>query len=156
MALSNFELYHGAVLTQIVRNPSDVSLKLIERDSEKHGWGMYSIAAGSRDYILVVKSTSRIARGRKFHYCNFTFSSTDIARIDKYETKNLLIALVCKKELIGFLVKPEIDTLKILKKKKSCRVSVYWTKGSQLTVKSSFGEVPHKISRHALKHFKWD
>ena len=47
MSLSKFELYHGAVLTQVVRNP-EMSLKLIERDSKKHSWGMYNIAAGRK------------------------------------------------------------------------------------------------------------
>jgi hypothetical protein len=54
MAISDFEMYHGAVLTQIVRNP-DVSLKLIERDSKKYAWGMYGVSSGKKDYVIFVK-----------------------------------------------------------------------------------------------------
>ena len=154
MALSQFELYHGAVLTQIVRNPGNLSLKLIERDSEKHGWGMYAIGAGKKDYILVVKSTARITEGRKI-YCNFTFSVEDINLIKKYKNKELLIALVCHKNHICLLTKSDVISLTILESDKSCRLSVYWTRGSGLTVKSTFAELDHKISRNTLKNFQW-
>jgi len=154
MALSQFELYHGAVLTQIVRNPSNLSLKLIERDSEKHGWGMYAISAGRKDYILVVKSTAKVKEGRKY-YCNFTFSVDDINLIKKYKNKELLISLVCHNEHICILPKSDILSLKILESNKTCGVSVYWTSGSELTVKSTFAELDHRIARNALKNFKW-
>lgn len=154
MALSQFELYHGAVLTQLVRNPSDVSLKLIERDSEKHGWGMYVIGAGRKDYILVVKSSAKITEGRK-KYCNFTFSVHDINVINKYKNKELLISLVCHNEHICLLRKSDIFSLQILESNKPCGVSVHWTRGSELTVKSKYAELDHKIARNALKKFKW-
>ena len=41
MALLFFELYHGAVLSQIVRNP-EINLKLFERNSND-GWSIYKI-----------------------------------------------------------------------------------------------------------------
>ena len=154
MALSQFELYHGAVLTQIVRNPGNLSLKLIERDSEKHGWGMYAIGAGKKDYILVVKSTAKVIEGRK-NYCNFTFSTEDLNLIKKYKNKELLIALVCHNKHICLLTKKDVLSLKILDSIKTCRVSAYWTKGSELTVKSTFDELNYKITRNALKNFKW-
>ena len=154
MGLSEFELYHGAVLTQIVRNPSGVSLKLIERDSEKYGWGMYKIGAGTKDHILVVKSTTKVTKGRK-NYCNFTFSIGDINLIKKYESKDLLIALVCHDNHICLLTKSDVISLKILESDKPCRISVYCTKGSQLAVKSTFAEIDHKIGRNSLKSFQW-
>lgn len=41
MALSFFELYHGAVLSQIVRNP-EINLKLFERNSND-GWSIFKV-----------------------------------------------------------------------------------------------------------------
>jgi hypothetical protein len=90
MLISRFEMYHGAVLTAIVRNP-EISLKLIERDSEKHSWGMYNILSGRKDYVVLIKSTAKIsdAKRKQEKYSNFTFSQEDIGRLNKYKDKDI-------------------------------------------------------------------
>lgn len=153
MPISKFEMYHGAVLTQVTRHP-EMSLKLIERDKEKHSWGMYSISAGKSDYVIFIKSTSKINKG-KLNYSNFTFSTQDIDRLKKQTNDNIIICLVCHDEHICCLEKQDIDELRLLDSNKSCRVSVYWKKGSELTVKSAFAELGHKVPRSSLKNYEW-
>ncbi len=154
MPLSKFKMYHGAVLTEVVRNP-EMSLKLIERDSQRHSWGMYAIAAGKKDYILFCKSTAKIFVGRK-NYSNFTFSVDDIRRIKEHFNQEILVCLVCHNQHICLLTKAEIEELKILDDNKSCRISVYWKQGTELTVKSTYAELSGKVARSRLKNFVWE
>ena len=154
MSISKFEMYHGAVLSQVTRNP-EMSLKLIERDKEKQSWGMYCVIAGKSDYILFIKSTSKINDGKKFTYSNLTFSTNNLERLKKYTSKEIIICLVCHDELICYLTKSDINELKLLDSCKSCRVTVYWNKGTGLTVGSTFAKLTHKISRSRLKNFEW-
>lgn len=156
MGISPFEMYHGAVLTEVVRNP-EISLKLIERDSEKHSWGMYSIASGRSDYVLFIKSTSKInfAKRKEEYYSNFTFSLEHIGRFKKYSNKVMLLCLVCYDQNICLLTKTDIDELKLLESKKACRISVYWNPGSGLRIASSLAKLSHKVARNKLKNYDW-
>ncbi len=155
MSIAKYELYHGAVLTQIVRNPKKLSLKLIERNKDEHGWAMYSISAGKEDYILFVKTTGKITQGRKDRYCNFTFSLGDIELLNRYKDKKLLVVLVCGEEQICLLTRKEVAFLRILESSKSCNVTVSWSRGSQLSVKSSYARLGYKIARSALRNYQW-
>lgn len=156
MPISKFEMYHGAVLTAIVRNP-EISLKLIERDSEKHSWGMYSISSGRKDYVLLIKSTSKISDAKRTQekYSNFTFSQEDIERLKKYADKEILVCLVCHDQHVCLLNKEEINELDILNSSKTCRISAYWRAGSELRVNSTFAQLGHKVPRNSLKNFDW-
>ena len=91
----------------------------------------------------------------KNKYSNFTFSPEHIERIKKYFNKEVLICLVCHDQQICLLTKREIQGLKILDKNKSCRLSVYWKEGTELTVKSTYTELGHKVARTRLKKFEW-
>ncbi|MFO7970980.1 MAG: hypothetical protein R6U40_04435 [Desulfobacterales bacterium] len=142
-----------APLTQVTRHP-EMSLKLIERDKEKHSWGMYSVSAGKSDYVIFIKSTSKINRGKQ-NYSNFTFSTQDIGKLKKQTNDKILICLVCHDEHICCIEKKEIDELKLLNSNKPCRISVYWKKGSELTVKSTFAELSQKVPRKRLKNYEW-
>lgn len=154
MGLSKFEMYHGAVLTEVVRNP-EMSLKLIERDSEKHSWGMYSIISGNKDYVLFIKSTAQIRKGKKEDSSKFTFSIEDIKRLKNVLGKELIVCLVCHDEHICLLTKNDINDLKILDRDKTCGISVYWKERAELRIKSPFAELGHKVPRNRLKKFEW-
>lgn len=157
MSISRFEMYHGSVLTQIVRNPK-ISLKLIERDSAKHSWGMYSIASGSKDYVIFIKSTSNIDKAKRTQedYSGFTFALEHIERLKKHLDKSLLVCLVCHDQIICLLTKSDIEELKLLESKKSCRIAVYWKSGSELRIQSPFAELSHKVARNRLKNYDWE
>lgn len=157
MGISRFEMYHGAVLTQIVRNP-EISLKLIERDSAKHGWGMYSIASGSKDYVIFIKSTSKIYKAKRTQedYSGFTFAVEHIDKLKQHLDKNLLVCLVCYDQNICLLTQSDIEELKLLDSKKSCRIAVYWKYGLELRVISPFTELSHRVARNRLKNYDWE
>jgi len=73
---AQFELYHGIVLSQIVRNPK-INLKLIERN-DLYGWGAYEVMDNETTHRIYIKATSFIKDRRKGEKgCNFTFSETD-------------------------------------------------------------------------------
>ncbi len=157
MGISKFEMYHGAVLTQIVRNP-EISLKLIERDSAKHSWGMYTISSGRKDYVILIKSTAKIdkAKRTKEYYSGFNFALEHINKLNKHLDKMLLVCLVCHDQNICLLTKDDIQELKLLESKKSCRIAVYWKSGSELRVTSPFAELSHKVARNRLKNYNWE
>ncbi len=49
----------------------------------------------------------------------------------------------------------DIDALEIVRNLEACNVCVFWTKGSELHVKSKFTELPYSIPRNKLKSFSW-
>ena len=153
MSLSQFELYHGAVLAQVIRNP-DITLKLFERNTDQ-GWASYYVTDNTTDYLLYIKYTSRVTFGIRKKRCNFTFSLEDIQRLKRERDRGILLCLVCDSEEVCLLDKDDIDELGILEKGKACGISVSWTKGSSLTVKSGGRELNKKVARNRLKEFPW-
>jgi len=153
MSLSKFELYHGAVLSQVVRNPG-LNLKLFERTDE-HGWGEYEVSDNHHTYRLFIKATSQVKKGRKSRcYSNFTFSVSDVERIRSI-SGNVLICLVCGDQEICTLEWEDMDTLQIMRNREVCNVTVSWSSGTELNVKSKFAELPYKVPRNKLKTYSW-
>lgn len=153
MSLSKFELYHGAVLSQVIRNPG-LSLKLFER-TEEHGWGEYEVSDNHHSYRLFIKSTSRVRVGRKDrHYSNFSFSVNDVERL-RGVSGNVLLCLVCADEEICTLEWEDITALQLVKNREACNVIVSWSSGTELHVKSKHAELNYKIPRNKLRTFSW-
>jgi hypothetical protein len=145
--------YHGAVLYHVLNNP-DFSIKLIERDKKEHGSGMYEVTGNTKEYVLFIKPRSQI-RGSDPLYCSFSFLPSQIDRLRRYQDKELLVCLVCHDTHICALTHQDIKGLKLLRSNGSCGVTVYWRKGSELTVKSKYAKLPYKIPRNRLKNFDW-
>jgi hypothetical protein len=154
MALSKKEMYHGAVLYHIVGNP-DLSLKLFERDKEKHAMGMCEVAAGKNNYVLFIKYRSQVQTRRGESCCDFSFLPTHIESLSKYHNKKLLVCLVCHDKHICVLERQDIDELKLLESNGARTVSVSWREGTSLTVKSGRFLVSRKIPRNRLQNFNW-
>ncbi len=152
MALSTKEMYHGAVLYQVVSNP-EFSLKLIERDKNKHGSGMYEVTTNTKCYVLFIKYRSQTRLG--VSCCDFSFLPTHIDSLRRYHGKELLVCLVCHNNHICVLTRRDIDELRLLQSNDSCGVTVHWQRGSELTVRSKHSELPWKIPRNRLKTFPW-
>lgn len=154
MALSKFELYHGAVLSQVVRNPG-LSLKLFER-TEEHGWGEYEVSDNHHSYRLFIKSTSQVKAGRKGrNYSNFTFSLNDIEKL-RGVSGNVILCLVCGDKEICTLEWEDITALGLLRNLEVCNVIVSWFRGTELQVKSKYVELEYKIPRSRLRNFSWE
>jgi len=145
-------MYHGAVLYQVVSNP-DFSLKLIERDKDEHNSGMYEVTTNTKDYVLYIKYRSQTRFGGPC--CDFSFLPTYINNLRRYPDKDLLVCLVCHNNHICVLTRPDLDKLGLLQGNGSCGLTVYWQKGSELTVRSKYTKLPYKIPRNRLKNFDW-
>lgn len=153
MALGQFELYHGAVLAEIVRNPK-INLKLIERNTD-HGWGAYEVIDNATIHRVFIKSTSQIRKGRKGSCaCTFTFSESDIKKLRQIEAdRNLLICLVCSDAEICTLEWADIDELRLLFETTVAGVGVYWNKNTSLQCNMQRSKVVTQYSEKQVKDF---
>ncbi|EPS49557.1 hypothetical protein CFSAN002368_17135 [Clostridium botulinum A1 str. CFSAN002368] len=57
MAIKEFEFYHGAVLTRILRKDIPLTLTLIETNTLE-SWSAYKISDNAKDAILYIKYCS--------------------------------------------------------------------------------------------------
>ena len=153
MSISPFELYHGAVLSQVVRHPK-TALKLIER-KDNQGWASYGVTDNAADYLLYIKYASKHAYSKKRKKYNFTFSPQDISRLKKKKDEKVLVCLVCGSEEICLLDNDDLKELQLWGINKYRNVSVSWIGGSSLTVRSGGNKLRHKIARNRLKNFPW-
>ncbi|MDP3970913.1 MAG: hypothetical protein Q8P90_04385 [bacterium] len=155
MTISKFELYHGVVLSQIIRSPR-INIKLLEK-SDDFEWSAYEITDNQSTHKVFVKSTSNVRIGKKeVHYSSFTFSESDISKLREIETeKNLLICLVCADNEVCTLEWEDIDNTRLLFEKKSTSVIVSWNNNTRLHVKCRGKILEYTIPRNRLKTFNW-
>lgn len=93
MAIKEFEYYHGAVLTKILRKDIPTSLKLVE--TNKDSWCTYIINDAVALYLRY-----RSPRKTNNHLCwSFSFDQKQLKEIRKYLGKNfdLKFSLICTK-----------------------------------------------------------
>jgi len=91
--VQQFELFHGIVLTKLVRNPKQITLRMIETNV-KAAWALYTI---NTDVLLYVKSSKKPRRSKKnrgVRIWQFTFSPDDLAKLGK-QNGATHAALVC-------------------------------------------------------------
>ena len=80
MAIREFELFHGAVLTKLVRGERPVALRMIETRVSQ-AWSAYKV---NDQLVLYVKHSSKPRKGtrqKKARTWQFTFSPDDISKI---------------------------------------------------------------------------
>ncbi len=155
MAISKFELYHGAVLCQIIRSTL-VNVKLLEK-SDDFEWSAYEITDNHITHKIFVKSTSGVRIGRKGrHYSSFTFTESDIVKLREIQTdKNLLICLVCADQEVCTLEWHDIDLMRLLFDKEVASVIVSWNSNTRLHVKCRGTTLGYTIPRNRLKLYNW-
>lgn len=91
MSIKEFEYYHGAVLTKILRKDIPTSLKLVE--TNKDSWCIYIINDAVALYMRY-----RSPRKTNNHLCwSFSFDQNQLAEISNYLDKNLDLkfTLIC-------------------------------------------------------------
>lgn len=91
MAIKDFEYYHGAVLTKILRKDVPTSIKLVE--TNKDSWCIYTINDAVALYLRY-----RSPRKTNNHLCwSFSFDQKQLKEIRDYLKKNLDLkfALIC-------------------------------------------------------------
>ncbi len=100
MTIKDFELFHGAALTKLLRNDRPVSLRMIET-TPAESWAAYTLNDEVILYIKHSKSPSTKTRKDALSWY-FTFSEKHLNEIKKMRgDKEVFIALVCGKNKIG-------------------------------------------------------
>lgn len=94
MSIREFELFHGAALTKIVRAERPVTLRLIETRPDD-AWATYRL--NDEVELFVKHSTSpKPLRGAEGFSWRFVFSGEQLSRIaSSLNAKKLHVALVC-------------------------------------------------------------
>ena len=79
MSIKEFELFHGAVLTKLVRIERPITVTLIETQREQT-WSVYKVMDGQ---LFIKHSTSPrpLSRGKGGYSWTFTFSPEHISQI---------------------------------------------------------------------------
>lgn len=94
MAIKEFEYYHGAVLTKLLRKDIPMTLTLIETDKNQ-SWSAYKISSNKNDYIFYVKYCLSPQVTKKHVRWTFRFTNEHLNELKKFLSNNLWLVLVC-------------------------------------------------------------
>lgn len=93
MAIKDFELYHGAVLTKILRKERPLTLTLIETNTSE-SWSAYRISDNTKDAILYMKYCSVPNVTKKHTRWQYIFNKEHLKELKKYKNDNIYLALI--------------------------------------------------------------
>ncbi len=168
MAVSEFELFHGIVLTGLMRADHPSTVRLIEHD-KKGGWSVYTVSTKTEGDIRILIKTSispRVTKlkgkkaGEPGHTWQHSFSDAQIAELKKAKT---WAALVCgsadlKSRIMEVCVlDPEdLDEVIDIGPGERRSLTVHMAKGNKLHVSSSkwkteHGKGPKKVTRRRIE-----
>lgn len=116
MTIQQFELFHGAVLTKIIRSDRPTSLRMFGKTDEN--LAVYTVSYNSSDVEIFIKRSVNVLPIKKKKkvigkYWNFPFTSDQISALQQLaKNQNVAIILVCGAKLIKdkmeiCLIKPE-------------------------------------------------
>jgi len=159
MSIKKFELFHGAVLTKLVRNDRPTTLRMVETKGE--AWSVYTVNDEVELFIKVRSTAHELSREKDGLSWQFVFTSEQVEQIrGLYSTKKVAIALVCGRQNIKdnmqiAFIKPEdgIKNFIDFSVNTSQSVTVKCIPGKRLKVITNY-KVEKKVSRNALD--KWD
>lgn len=157
MSIRNFEYYHGAVLTRILRKDVQTSLKLVE--TNKDSYSTYII----NDEIALYITYRSPQKTQKHLRWNFSFTGNQLEEINKYSDMELVFALVCNNRKhkgfepeICFLYKDEILELIDLKAITTQSINVYLEKGKSFRVDGTLSPISKEltVSKNRIDNFE--
>ena len=94
MPIKDFELFHGVVLTRLVRSDKPLTLRMIETNDDS--WGVYKINDEIELFIKHSASPRKLSRGKGGWSWVFHFSFEHIKLLKEIQTSRpVYIALVC-------------------------------------------------------------
>lgn len=101
MTIKQFELYHGAVLTALVRSDRPVTLRMIEtRPSE--AWAVYTLNDEVELYVKYSTAVRSLTTKPGAFSWTFVFGSDEVARLSELSTeREVYAALVCARRAIS-------------------------------------------------------
>lgn len=158
MSVRDFELFHGAALTKLVRADSKVSLLLTET-RPKAVWAAYEL---NSEVYLYVKHSANPQKAKKkkrtWLKWQFTFEPTHLVQIKGLKSKRMdvYVALVCgsprlEDQMEICLLDPgEFERLIDLGATGSQWIRVQFADGTSLHAFGSLGEQPVIVPRNRL------
>ena len=95
MAIREFELFHGAVLTKVLRSEKPVALRLIET-RPRENWSTYTLNDKVDLFVTQSKSPRAVSRGDGGTSWSFVFSRNQLRQINPdVRHRPVFVALVC-------------------------------------------------------------
>ena len=99
MSIREFELYHGAVLTKVLRSDKPVALRLVETKPAEN-WSTYILNDTVELFITHSKSPRSVLRGGGGTSWSFVFSKNQLRQMDQTQTtRPVWVAMVCGKKI---------------------------------------------------------
>jgi hypothetical protein len=156
MSIKQFELFHGAVLTKLLRNGKPASLCLVER-TERDPWAAYCVNDACSIYIKY-RTTCRADADVQTPIFDFQFTKPEISAIRELQKDlSVYFALVCASDRIAskgmeicFIEPAEFMRLTNNGALNSVSISVWYEDGKGLRVKSKTLEKPIVVPRSRL------
>lgn len=99
MATKEFELFHGAVITRLIRAEQPVTLRLLETHP-KEKWSTYTLNDAVDLVVTYSKSPRVVSRGTDGTSWTFVFSANQLKQITS-TSRPVYAALVCGRKTIG-------------------------------------------------------
>jgi len=94
MSIKDYELFHGVVLTRLVRSDKPLTLRMIETHDDS--WGVYTINDEVELFIKHSTSPRKLSRGRGGFSWVFYFTLKHIKLLNELQKKHpIYVALVC-------------------------------------------------------------
>lgn len=158
MSVKEFELFHGVVLTKLVRSDRPMSLRLIET-SANEAWAAYTI---NTEVMLFMKHSTkpRVLKREKATSWSFVFSPKDLAKI-KEKNNSVYVALVCglkkvrpDKMEVCFLSPYQLNQLLDVVSPKQQTVTVKAQTRKQLRASSAKMESEILVPQNALEEWQ--
>jgi hypothetical protein len=155
MPIQDFELYHGAVLTKVMRTDPKPTLRLVERD-HTDAWGSYRV---NMDVVLDIKyATAGKSSKRSPSTLRwlFGFPLSEAASLAKHPAT--FLALVCGKAKgstegeIALIEPDELKALLDLQAQASQAISVEYEPGKQLRIHTPRHDC--KVPRNRIDKWK--
>ncbi len=160
MSVHEYELFHGIVLTKIVRSDRPITLRMIEtRPSDE--WSVYTLNDQIELFIKYTTAQRSNARDSGGKTWSFGFSLDQVTKIAKLkQTKDLYIALVCggvnikKDEMqVCLLLPEEIEEIFNLQEPQNRSITLKSIPSQQYTLFVDRKEWRRKIPRNRLDNW---
>jgi len=140
MSIKEFELFHGAVLTKLVRSDRPLTLRMIEtRPGE--AWSIYKLNDAVKVLVKHSRTPRKLKRDRAGASWPFSFSRDQVLQL---RSKDAWVALVCGADRVGdakmevCLLKPEeVGQLLDVQSEVQQSVTVKYLPGKRLRVSSA-------------------
>jgi len=160
--VKEFELFHGIVLTKLVRSDRPTSLRLIETDPSR-AWAAYTVNDEVTLYVKYRASSRSLSRGEGGRSWTFVFSTSELAKIRAMapDTRVHLVLVCGQKQIqsgdcgmhVCLLTPDQRKQLIDMKSTSQQTITVKYLLGKSFRATGSVSHKEHIVKRNALD--KW-